>query len=409
MKKTILLVLLSITITNAQNEPCQCAEDFSFLDDKVRKTPAYKVNKDSYEAGYTSLVEEARNTTTSYDCHVLLNTLLLGLNDNHSKVYSIDPGATEEVRTNNDAYATFKNSKLFNAFPRPNINLDSLRTALQSTPIEAVEGVYKKEGYVTLGVYKHNSDTKYTAVVLNSETELWEPGTVMYTLIPFGNEYLLSVGGDLASKRLIAYTERIEQGVFYFMGFRKDAINANFASEVPYTNTYHREELSENITYLMIGSFNAWYPTLSDAETFYASLDGTLTKEHLIVDLRNNGGGGDRNSDILYKILKGYAKQNKIYVLTNHRTISNAEQFAYKLSKFDATTLVGQRTNGTAAYELKGDNYTLPCGHFVAVLTSKKHSAYLPIESQGVKPEIVLAPDRDWITQLTTFIENNSK
>lgn len=86
----------------------------------------------------------------------------------------------------------------------------------------------------------------------------------------------------------------------------------------------------------------------------------------------SGGGVGDRNSYILYKILKDYSKNNMLHVLINHRTVSNAEQFAYKLSNLKNCKLSGMRTNGTLAYEIKDESVTLPCSNFIAVLTAKK-------------------------------------
>jgi hypothetical protein len=271
-----------------------------------------------------------------------------------------------------------------------------------------IEGIYTINDFMTLGVYKNKKENNYLAIVLNSETDIWVKGEIVYTLVPFGSDHVLSIGGSLSAKRLIAYTERIADGFFYFMGFQKDSTQTNYSNKALSDKTYYRKELNNKITYLKIGSFNSWYPTLSDAEKFYKTLDGSLAKNNLIIDLRNNGGGGDRNSDILYKIVKSYAKKNKVYVLINHGTMSNAEQFAYRLSKLANCQLFGDKTNGTLAYEIKDSNYTLPCGNFVAVLTSKKIKEYLEFESQGIKPNVTLNKETDWVTQLIDFIEKNN-
>ncbi len=335
----------------------------------------------------------------------MLNELLISLNDNHSRIYSIDPGITDEVNSNSEKLSEFKKSELYNAYPKPNIDLDSLQSVLNTKTKKNIEGIYTRENYMTIGVYK-NKDS-YKAIILDSESDFWQIGEIMYTLIPFGDDYLLNIGGGITSKRLIAYTERIENGFFYFMGFQKDIAQKNYATKTPSEDIYKREELSNGITYLKIGSFNSWNPTLTNAEKFYKSLEGSLNKRNLIIDLRNNGGGGDRNSNILYKLVRDYAKKNKVYVLINHRTVSNAEQFASKLSMLENCQLFGKRTNGTLAYEIKDSNYTLPCNNFIAVLTSKKHSKYLEFESKGIKPKFELDVETNWIEQLKTYIENN--
>ncbi len=403
------MIFISSITTNvySQNEACSCKTDLLFLDGKIRKTPSYKVNKKAYESSYSAVLKKIGSANTIYDCQVLLNTLLISLNDNHSKVYGIDKGATEEVKSNPDKFDEFKNSELFNAYPKPSIDLDSLKDVLSSKPKDDIEGIYSRKNYLTIGVYKSEIEDTYKAIVLNSESDVWEAREIIYTLVPFGYDYLLSIGGSLTTKRLIAYTERVGEGFFYYMGFKKEEQEINYSSIMPSDSTYYRKELSDEITYLKIGSFSSWYPTLSDAEKFYKTLEGDLNKKNLIIDLRNNSGGGDRNSDILFKVIKEYLKEGKVYVLINHLTVSNAEQFAHKLSRLDNCQLFGQRTNGAIAYEIKDGNYTLPCGNFIAVLTSKKHADYLQFESQGIEPDVSFGTETNWIIQLSDYLENN--
>lgn len=410
--KTFLAFSLIILFTNqgfAQNEMCSCETDLKFLNEKIRKTPSYKNNKANYDTIYSKTTKKAETLNSGYDCFVLLNKLLIALNDNHSKIYGINKGAIEEVRNDEIKFNAFKESALFTCYPRPKIDLDSLQRELSSKSNEAVEGIYTRGNLLTIGVFKNGIDNDYHAIVLNSESQVWEAGEIIYTLVPYGNNYLLTIGGGIESKRLVAYTERIENGFFLMMGFQKDGTQTNFSNSKYPDSTYVRKELSPETTYLKAGSFNSFYPTLSQAESFYKSLEGNLTTKNLILDLRDNGGGGVRNSGILFRIIRDYLKNNKVYLLINHRTASNAEQFVYRLSRFDNCFTFGNRTNGTAAYELEGKNYNLPCGNFVAVLTSKKHSNYIKIESQGIEPMIKLNMETDWLIELLKFIQEEKK
>jgi len=281
--------------------------------------------------------------------------------------------------------------------------LDSLKAILATKEVADIEGIYVKAHNLTIGVFGNKKSKHYQGIVLDSNNKVWNEGEIIYNMVPYGNNYLLNIGGDIFSKRLISYTERIENGVFLTMGFQKDTSKNNFSRSLYADSLYVRKEISPEITYLKIGSFNSWYPTLSDAEAFYQSLENTLSKNCLIIDLRDNGGGGDRNSDILWKIIRKYVQNNKVFVITNHRTASNAEQFAYKLSQFKNCTTFGHRTNGTAAYEILDSTYELPCDNFVVVLTSKKHSKYLEIESEGLAPDVKFSMDSEWIDQLLSY------
>ena len=401
-----IFILLSFTnLGFAQNSNCSCKTDLDFLNKKLQKLPAFKDNKKNYNDQFVKFSERAGNLNSGYECFVLLNELVLTLNDNHSRIFGIDKGATTEVRTDPGKLEEFKTSKTFQAYPKPKMDLDSLKTLLISKTGSEIEGVYSKQDHLVIGVYKNDKELGYKAVVLESKSEIWEPGEIIYTLIPFGKEYHLNVGGNIATKRLISYTERIEDGFFLTMGFQKDHLKTNYSVSLFPDSTYVRKEISPDITYLKIGSFNSWNPNLSEAETFYDSLEKTLSKDHLIIDLRDNTGGGDRNSDILYKIVKRYLRDNKVYIITNHRTASNAEQFAFKLSKLKNSMVFGARTNGSAAYELEGNSFNLPCNNYMAVLATKRHSKYLEIESTGIEPDVEFNMETDWLEQMRQYIE----
>ncbi len=404
---TFLFLTCTIAFVQAQINDCSCKKELEFLDKKIKKTPSYKLNKTAYNTHLLKTEEEIKNLNPGYECFVELNKLMLSLSDNHSRIYGLNEGANKEIKNDSIKFEKFKNSKLFKSYPRPNINLDSLITVLEKSSLEDIEGIYSIDNYMKLGVYKVPNDNTYKAIILESENKLWERGEVLHTLIPYGNNYLLAVGGTFASKRMIAQTERVENGVFLTTSFQKDPSLPNFSVSLYPKSNYLRKEISEDITYVKIGSFSSWYPKLSEAEEFYKSLEGTLVKKNLIVDLRGNGGGGNRNSDILLNILKDYLKNNNVYLLINNRTVSNAEQFAYKLSAFDNCKTFGNRTNGTAAYEIVNDSYNLPCGEFMVVLTSKKHWKFLKLESVGLEPDVKFTLETDWVLQLQNYIDKN--
>lgn len=404
---SILFLILSISFLNAQTNNCDCNKDLEFLNEKIKQTPSYNINKVAYEVEYAKIEKEIANLNSRYECFLQLNRLMLSLNDRHCNLYGINTGLDEETKKDASKVELFKTTQLYNSYPRPEIDLDSLKTSLEKKPFDSIEGIYYRKGYLTLGIYKKAKSDSYEAIILDSETEVWEVGEVIYTLVPYGNNYLLAVGGELTSKRMISYGERIENGVFLTMKFQKDTSIPNFSVSIYPESTYIRKEISPEITYIKAGSFSSWNPKLSEADKFYESLEATLTKKNVILDLRDNGGGGDRNSNGLYKVLKKYIKQNRVYVLVNHRTASNAEQFAYKLNDFENCTVLGNRTNGSVAYELVNSNYNLPCEEFVVTLTSKKHTKYMKLESTGFEPDIKLTLEKDWMKQVENYIQLN--
>ncbi len=390
-----------------KNPPCDCSTDVAFLHKKFKKTPAYKRNATLYKAMYPKIVEKAKNVTTNFDCLVLVNKLSLTLNDNHIKIYGSESEIVYKELKDPVVLEKVKKSATFLAYPKPKMDLDSLENSLSKKSFNAIEGIYYRKNYVTLGCFFEKKENLYHCVILSSELPLWERGEIMYTMMPYGTNFLRVVGGNLLDKRIISYTERIHKGTFLTMRFQKDESKQNHSFALHPKETYKREELNDETTYLKIGSFNSFYPTLRDAEKFYKTLENSLSKKYLIIDLRDNTGGGDRNSDIFFKIVKKYIKKHKVYVLVNHRTGSNAEQFTYKLSEYENCIILGDQTQGTASYEIKNSSYTTPANNYSATLTSKKHLQFISIESKGIKPEKMLSYDTAWIAQTINFIKNH--
>ncbi len=421
-KKLIVLIALftfcasSHLAAQASDATCNCAQDLQSLHSRVQLTPSYKENKSVYLKHYKAACEQVSSIHTDYDCYLLLAELLLSLNDNHGRLYGTDKGATEEIRKDEALLEEFKQSDLYRAYPMSSLSLDSLAVALSSMSKTDIEGIYHMPGKISLGLYHDRSSDNYKAVVLHTDTEMWRAGEIMYTFKPYSrvldpsltvsdDSYLLGVGGSLSSKRMISYTERIIDGVFLTTGFRKDTSHQHYAGSIHSDTTYLRKELSPDVTYLKIGSFSSWYPTLGEADDFYKSLEETITAPHLIIDLRDNSGGGNRNSSGLLQIIKKHVKSGKVYLITNHSTISNAEQFTLSVSALKNSTILGQATNGTLTYEVKDQiGGTLACGKFLVQLASKKHSKYLAYESRGISPDVTLDLDSDWLEQVMEYV-----
>jgi hypothetical protein len=295
----------------------------------------------------------------------------------------------------------------FVKYPVYTDNLANLSKYLREKHIEDIEGIYHVNSEFSFGlVFEDNSKT-YHAVVLKSAAKEWHKGDIVYKLLPLSDGFFKVIGAQYPSKRLISYHERLNQGIFLRAGFKKDTIPKYFIGNPYPDDVFVFKELSPNINYLKVGSFSSQYPFLKEAEDFYSSLKGKLKKPHLILDLRDNGGGGDRNSDILFKQLRTYVKTNRLHLITNARTGSNAEQFAVKLKRYERVTSYGDKSRGALAYEIRpGDYHTLPSSRFLVILPSKVHNKYLPFETKGVAPDYFLDYKTNWISTIKNTIEN---
>ncbi len=397
MKKKFLFSLAVISMLSiqglTQNRLCDCKVDLLFMNENIEKIPSYKKNKAAYEKALSIALEKAEKSTSFFECFELLNELVIPLNDWHIGIIGQAP---DSLNSNTVKYPMYQG------------DLDRLTQVLQKKPFEEVEGIYHTKQGFSFGITYVETEKAYQGVVLRSPTSNWKTGEIIYKFIPLPGNYLKVIGGQYPGKRLISYYERINNGVILRAGYQKDTLSPIYTRS-PYPDaTYLLKELSPDIDYLKVGSFSSYNPTLGEAEDFYESLEGKLNKKHLILDLRDNGGGGDRNSDILLKLLKTYLGKNNLYVITNARTGSNAEQFTLKLRKYDAVTTFGDKTKGALAYEIKPDDYfTLPSTNFILILTSKELKKFLPYETKGVVPDHFLEYKENWITQIEAFIKEN--
>lgn len=158
----------------------------------------------------------------------------------------------------------------------------------------------------------------------------------------------------------------------------------NFAAK----NLPQYKELENETAYVKIPSFN--YTLWKELDNFYDSIAPIVkTKQKIIVDIRNNGGGGERMYNQLLKILKSNAKKIKIAVIYNNKCASACEEVALILTENKNIKTFGTNTNGGFAYGFIKEYKTPNCG-FKFVSTTKKYTERLQYEFVGVQPEFLL-------------------
>ena len=366
--------------------------------------------KAAYQKAYEQILAKATTETDIYTCFQLLADLLSQVNDQHNMVYTTFDKMTAADSKDSEKLAAFKKGVAYQIYPDYVGDLDKLAMELGQKKEAAIEGIYQTDyqanGDMEIGVVKVKNGENLNLVVLETQSPIWSKGEIMGQLKPYpnaSNKFFAAVGLP-DSKQMLLYREVVENGNFAALGLSKDSTKVYFSDEAFPDTTYMLITLADDIQYIKIGSFKSFYPTLKEAEDFYKTLSGKLTASNLIIDLRSNGGGGDRNSNILWKFLKKNYKKKNVYVLTNSSTASNAEQFALRLKSFKNSTILGQTTSGTLAYEL-GNESKLPSGYFNTFLTFKGFKKYIPYEGIGVKPAVILDNETDWVEQVQRMIE----
>ncbi|RNL53983.1 S41 family peptidase [Pedobacter jejuensis] len=170
---------------------------------------------------------------------------------------------------------------------------------------------------------------------------------------------------------------------------------------------FEYRELTNKVGYLRLSSFSSSNDNHTMAKSSFDTIRAKIIPECLIVDLRNNLGGGYRTSKQFLTFLKKY--HGRIYLLQNNNTMSNAEQFILDIKDKSGLTTLGETTRGTITY---GSNYgktmILPSKRFIFYPTDMRgRSKDLAYEGIGIKPDILLDPfGDDWITQTLKYIKD---
>lgn len=178
------------------------------------------------------------------------------------------------------------------------------------------------------------------------------------------------------------------------------------------------EHLNPKIGYLQLSNFP---PHFLVSEKYAAAMDELADTDGLIIDLRDNRGGGpesvallvsyfvdqrtrlndiwDRGTDLTTQQWtqdkldgKRYGGKKPVLILTGPNTMSAGEDFAYTMQAIRRATLIGERTWGGAhparPYRLSE--------HFFAVIPSRRSIS--PIthanwEGAGVNPDVAVKAD----------------
>lgn len=407
--------LLLTVVSNAQTN--NYLTDLAALRSILQKTPSFKaqIKGDKlsfYNALYDRLASDTTNTPNSYNYFYNLSQLIFPLRDNHLGFYQLPNFNNFKTKESIDSFLT---TKEFLNYPTCNINIDSLKTELTKKPADSIEGIYHYDQFYSVGLFK-SSDKEYIGVILDTDVKWWQKGQIAMHLYEYAPNLYKAIYGHPRFKNFIlqAHEKYNNQSLVnsYFYASYSQNIYSRQLHQVDYVNLpatlskFELKNIHDDIQYLLIRTFQADKTTMQESHKFYDSIKNALTASYLILDLRNNEGGAEKEMRKYFSLLQTFVRKGHLYVLLNNGTLSQAEIFTLELKKLQHVTTVGQTTKGMLTY---GSNYgnreKLPSGQFEIYPTDMKGSAkLLPYEDYGIKPDRVLSDDSGWIEQVVELI-----
>ncbi|MBK0379452.1 S41 family peptidase [Mucilaginibacter segetis] len=412
---TILLCFTALGLSAQPNKSYTSTIDTLFA--IIKKLPSYKAQIKGEEIQrYQDLVNQLKQERplNHWDEFFTLSKLFIPLKDNHL-FFSEMPRITNLEKFSDPAFVKqYKASEAFKNLPKADTNLALLENTLARKNMDSVEGIYYfHNDKIKMGLFRTAKRDSLVGVVLESKLPYWEPGHIVLVLKEFKlNHFRAYFGSQEYQYFGLLRNDKFMHGSLTETHWKKRTGKpdyVNIASDVP---RYQFKTLSDKIQYLRLGSFSSDEDDLEVTAAFFDRVKDSITSKMLIVDLRNNGGGGYKAAAQFMKLLQDYAQSgNKIYVLINNRTFSYAEQFSIRLRKSDNVIMLGETTNGTLAYgNNDGTREFIPGSEYMVYITNMyDYGNYVKYEDSGFPTDVNLDPASNWIAQTMNYIKANNK
>ena len=400
-----IILLLLPYISFSQNR----LNDLIILNDIIKKTPSFKSQikgqrMKEFDKLFEKLKSKVDERNTDLQHFEILSELVGQINDNHFVLQYIPDTFFDWKRYSDKLYVSkfLKKDYLLN-HPKVIINTDSLELSLKNKLTNQVEGIYYFQSSSNkIGVFKVN-DSVYNGMILESLYPIWEKGELCFVLKEKSPNYFHSINYLLGQKTLqFNKNEKYKNGELLGYNISK-TIKKNSYPFIPDSlKKFYSYKINSNTRYVRLGDFMVNPSNKKISSTFFNELKSSMNEKVILLDLRNNNGGGFVISRPFLKLFKRYSKKNQIKVLINRKTVSNTEQFVIRLKKYNNVTLFGEDTKGMITY---GSNYgrQIPLkskGLFVYPTDMRGLKKDLQYETIGISPNIYLSNDTDWIEQV---------
>lgn len=375
------LYILGTSSLFPQNTNCNCLDELENITKLIQNAKSYTVQikknnkEDELNVWKAKVAEEIKNDSLKdFFCMGYLQKYASYINDRHNEIYKVPEDISSSVPI----------------YTKP---IDTLKISN-----DGVSGIYHMGSDKIF--LKKESDLLWYGITLDSSKEAWKPGAIRLKIQqkPDGSYELFEFyqNGILFYQKDIKIADGRIHGTFW------NTSNQYFFNK-NHKENFNYEAINTSFDYIGIKTLKRTRSLMKEAERFYEETLPKLTRQNLIVDLRNNGGGATKQADELLKHLKRNNTIQKVYVLINFKTGSSAELTTLALKKDPRTIIVGENSRGMLEYGYgnKAFSSTTDCAGIKTVLSTKHINSDLSkYESKGISPDYGLNNESDWLEQV---------
>ncbi len=314
--------ILSFTLSNAQQQNCNCSEAFETLVVKIEKEyPGFR-EKTKHALVYNSLKANLAieaETAKEENCLPVLQKYVDFFKDKHIWILANQP-------TQTSANEAIVESEIFK------IDLKKFKKEIINSK-DALEGIWKNDSY-EIGIKKINSN-EYVGFIISADPKYWKTKEIKFKLLA-NNTYEYKMQDHSIQKGTYTMDEK---GLLYLKEivteFVKQTPNPAFSKEeiadrINELNGFYCKQITPKTVLLKLSNFS--YPFVETIENLIEKNKHLLqNNENLIIDLRGNGGG---TTDAFQKLLP--------YIVTNPIRYTGAEHlstpsFINSLKRYNAS------------------------------------------------------------------------